>query len=49
MVSIRSPPSFQFIRGEDGEAAKCWVAVNRESWCQITEQKVLTRDCANYT
>jgi len=23
MDSTRSPPSFQYIRGEDGEAAKC--------------------------
>jgi len=49
MDSTRSHPSFQFIRGEDGEAAKCWVVVNRESQCQITERKDLTRDCTNYT
>jgi len=44
----RSHPSFRFIRGKEGEAAKCWVAINRESQCQVTELKDLTRNCANY-
>ena len=26
--STRSHPSFRFIRGKEGEAAKCWVAIN---------------------
>ena len=46
--STRSHRSFRFIRGEEGKAVKCWVAVNRESRCQVTELKDLTRDCANY-
>jgi len=46
--STRSHRSFRFIRGEKGKAVKCWVAVNRESRCQVTELKDLTRDCANY-
>jgi len=29
--STRSHPSFRFIRGNEGKAAKCWVAINRES------------------
>jgi len=47
--STRSHPSFQFISREDGEAAKCWVAVNWESRYQVTELKDLTWDCTNYT
>ena len=44
----RSHPSFRFIRGEEGEAAKCWVAINQESRYQVTELKDLIRDSANY-
>jgi len=47
--STSSHHSFRFIRGKEGEAAKCWVAINRESQCKVTELKDLTRDCANYT
>ena len=43
-----SHPSFWFIRGQEGVPAKCWVAVNRASRCQVTELKDLTRGCANY-
>jgi len=46
--STRSHPSFRFIRGEEGVPAKCWVAVNRASRCQVTELKDLTRGWANY-
>ena len=46
--STRSYPSFRFIRGKEGKTAKCWVTINRESQCQVTELKDLTRDCANY-
>jgi len=46
--STRSHPSFWFIRGEEAVPAKCWVAVNRASRCQVTEVKDLTRGCANY-
>ena len=44
----RSHPSFTFIRGEVGTAAKCWIAVNHASRCQVTELKELTRECRNY-
>ena len=44
----RSHLSFWFIRGEEGEAAKCWVAINQESRYQVTELKHLIRDSANY-
>jgi len=47
--STRLYPSFRLIRGKEGEAAKCWVAINQESQYQVTELKDLTRDCANYT
>jgi len=43
-----SHPSFTFIRGEEGTAAKCWIAVNRASRCQVTELKELTWECENY-
>ena len=46
--STRSHPSFTFIRGEEGEPAKCWIAVNRESCCRVTEMKDMMRNCRNY-
>ena len=46
--STRSHPSFTFIKGEQGVAAKCWIAVNRASWCRVTELKELARECRNH-
>jgi len=46
--STRSHPSFTFIRGEEGVPAKCWIAVNRASKCQVTELRDLTTECANH-
>ena len=40
---MRSHPSFMFIRGEESEAAKCWIAVNWSSRCRVTELKDLMR------
>ena len=34
--------------GEEHLAAKCWIAVNRTSTCQVTELRHLTQDCENY-
>ena len=39
--STRSHPSFTFIRGDEGAAAKCWIAINRASRCRVTELKEL--------
>ena len=44
----RSHPSFNFIRGAEGEAPKCWIAVNRASRCRVTEIKEMTRECGNH-
>jgi hypothetical protein len=44
----RSHPSFTFIRGDEGRAAKCWIAINRASRCRVTELKELTRGCGNH-
>jgi len=44
----RSHPSFTFIKGEERVAAKCWIAVNRASRCQVTELKELARECRNH-
>jgi len=46
--STRSHPSFTFIRGADGVQAKCWIAVNRASRCQVTELRNLTTECTNH-
>jgi len=46
--STRSHPSFTFIRGADGVHAKCWIAVNRASRCQVTELRNLTTECTNH-
>jgi len=32
----------------EGEAAKCWIAVNRASKCRVTELNDMTRECGNY-
>jgi len=44
----RSHPSLTFIKGEEGVAAKCWIAVNRASRCRVTELKEMTQECGNY-
>ena len=44
----RSHPSFTFIKGEEGAAAKCWIAVNKASRCRVTELKELTKECGNH-
>jgi len=44
----RSHPSFTFIKGEQGVAAKCWIAVNRASRCRVTELKDLVRASGNH-
>ena len=46
--STRSHPSFTFIRGEEGEPAKCWIAVNQASRCRVTEMKDMTRNSRNH-
>jgi len=46
--STRSHPSFTFIRGEEGEPAKCWIAVNRASCCRVTEMKDMIRNSRNH-
>jgi len=46
--STRSQPSFTFIRGEAGEPAKCWIAVNWASRCRVTEMKDMTRNSRNH-
>jgi len=46
--STRSHPSFNFIRGEESALAKCWMAVNRASKCQVTELKTLAAGTANH-
>jgi len=46
--STFSHPSFTFIRGAEGEPAKCWIAVNRASRCRVTELKDMTRNCKNH-
>ena len=46
--STRSHPSFMFIRWEEGEPAKCWIAVNRASHCRVTEMKDMTRNSRNH-
>ena len=46
--STRSHPSFNFIRGEESAPAKCWIAVNRASKCQVTELKNLAARTANH-
>jgi len=46
--SMRSHPSFTFIRGEEGVAAKCWIAVNRVSRCHVTELKDLAGESGNH-
>jgi len=43
-----SHPSFTFIKGEEGVAAKCCIAVNRASRCWVTELKEMTQECGNY-
>jgi len=44
----RSHPSFTFIKGEEGAAAKCWIAINRASRCRVTELRDLARECENH-
>ena len=46
--STHSHPSFNFIRGEEAVPAKCWIAVNRASKCQVTELKNLAFGTANH-
>jgi len=46
--STRSHPSFMFIRGEESVLAKCWIAVNRASRCQVTELRNLAAGTANH-
>jgi len=46
--SMQSHPSFTFIKGEQGVAAKCWIAVNRASRIKVTELKALVKDCDNH-
>ena len=46
--TTRSHPSFNFIRGKGPGPAKCYIAVNRVSKCQVTELGSLTRKCANH-
>jgi len=46
--STRSHPSFMFIRGEESVPAKCWIAVNRASRCQVTELRNLAAGTANH-
>jgi len=46
--STRSHPSFTFIRGDEGAAAKCWIAINRASRCRVTELKKLAGECRNH-
>jgi len=46
--STLSHPSFNFIRGEEAVMAKCWIAVNRASKCQVTEFKNLAFGTANH-
>jgi len=46
--SICSHPSFMFIKGDEGVAGKCWIAVNRGSRCRVTELKTLTQECWNH-
>jgi len=43
-----SHPSFTFIKGEEGVAAKCWIAVNWASRCWVTELKEMAQECGNY-
>jgi len=45
---MRSHPSFTFIKGEEGIAAKCWIAVNKASRCRVTELKDLARESGNH-
>jgi len=46
--STRSHPSFTFIKGDEGVAGKCWIAVNQASRCRVTELKTLTQECRNH-
>ena len=46
--STHSHPSFNFMRGEEAVPAKCWIAVNRASKCQVTELKNLASGTANH-
>ena len=46
--STRSHPSFTFIKGDEGVAGKCWIAVNRVSRCRVMELKMLTQECRNH-
>jgi len=46
--STRSHDSFRWIKGEEGLAPKCWVAVSKTSKWQVTEVKDLARRCDNY-
>jgi len=46
--STRSHHSFTFIKGEEGVAAKCWIAVNKASRCRVTELKDLARESKNH-
>jgi len=46
--STCSHPSFSFIRGEETVPAKCWIAVNRVSKCQVMELKNLAAGTANH-
>jgi len=46
--STCSHPSFSFIRGEEAVPAKCAIAVNRASKCQVTELKNLAAGTANH-
>ena len=45
--STHSHPSFTFIKGDEGVAGKCWIAVNRASRCRVTLLKTLTQECQN--
>ena len=46
--SMRSHPSFTFIKGVGGVAAKCWIAINMALRCQVTELKDLARESENH-
>jgi len=46
--STRSHPSFTFIRGKEGLAVKCWIAVNKASRCRVMELKDLAGESGNH-
>jgi hypothetical protein len=40
--------SFRWLKGVEGDAAKCWVAINKASGLRVTERKEGTEGCGNY-